>query len=98
MQSMLAILLKSISLGPTNSLADSGLSEELKLSIINCFAAIFRRASPEVIREFYNKDNLNLVAQIVFMSEQIVASEKYRPLRYGNCIEIFLFDSKSISC
>lgn len=81
MQSILVILLKSLGFGPAHSVAQSDLSEELKLSIVNCFGTVFRKATPEVINEFYTRDNLNLVAQILFLSEQMVAKEKYRPLR-----------------
>lgn len=83
MQSMLVILLKSVGLSPGNSTADKNLSEEYKLSIMTCIGSIFRKATPDVIKGFYSKENLNLVAQILFLSEQIVAQEKYRPLRYG---------------
>lgn len=91
MQSILVILLKSMGFGPANSVAQSDLSEELKLSIVTCFGAVLRKATPEVIKEFYTRDNLNLVAQILFLSEQIVAKEKYRPLRYKYPKDIMIF-------
>lgn len=81
-QTMLVILMKKIGVGPAYMSIQSGLSEELKLAIINCFEVIFRKATWDAVRQFYSKDNLNLLAQVLSISENILSKENYRTLRY----------------
>lgn len=58
------------------------LSEELKLGSINCFESIFRRCTQEVIKEFFVSSNLNLLAQVLSICENIISTEESKPLRY----------------
>lgn len=80
-QTILVILLKNIAVGPAFMTIHSNLSEELKLAIINCIEVTFRRVAPIVISKFYTKENLNILAQILSISEQILDKENYKPLR-----------------
>lgn len=84
MCTMLTILLKQIGVSPTYMAIQPNLSEELKLNIINCFEMIFRQALPEVVIKFYNRENLNLLAQVLSISEYILANETYKLLRYND--------------
>lgn len=77
MRTMLVILLNPFVTMSTQI----DLSEELQFSIINCFEIIFRSITPDVIRNFYIKENLNLISQVLWISENILANEKYKPLR-----------------
>lgn len=81
MQTMIAILLKIIGVSPAYMLIQPNLSEELKLAILNCFEVTFRTATAQTIREFYAKDNLNMLAQVLSVSENILSKESYRTLR-----------------
>lgn len=80
-QTILVILLKNIAVAPAFMTIHSNLSEELKLAIINCIEVTFRRVAPIVISKFYTKENLNILAQILSISEQILDKENYKPLR-----------------
>lgn len=81
LQTILVILLKNIAIGPAFVTIHSNLSEELKLAIINCIEITFRRVASNVIPKFYTKENLNILAQILSISENILAKENYKPLR-----------------
>lgn len=52
------------------------------LSTIKCFNLILRRASPDVIEQFYTKDNLGFLAQLLTMNESILSKTASQPLRY----------------
>lgn len=80
-QTILVILLKTIAVGPAFMSIHSNLSEELKLAIINCIEITFRRTASHVIAKFYTKENLNILAQCLSISENILAKEKHKPLR-----------------
>lgn len=80
-QTILVILLKNIAVGPAFVTIHSNLSEELKLAIINCIEVTFRRVASNVVQKFYTKENLNILAQILSISENILAKENYKPLR-----------------
>lgn len=79
---MLTILLKEIGVGPYFMLTKSTVSEETKLSIINCMNVIFQQVTLEVINKLYTKENLNLLAQVLSICENILANERYTCLRY----------------
>lgn len=81
MQTMLVILLKMIGVSPAYMSIQPNLSEELKLAIVNCFDVTFRKATKQVIQEFFTKDNLNILAQVLSVNENIVSKESYRALR-----------------
>lgn len=81
MKTMLVILLKQIGTSPTFVTTKPNLSEEFKLATMKCFTMVFRRILSEVIEEFYCKENLNLIAHIVSISQHVIANETYRPLR-----------------
>lgn len=81
MQTMLVILLRCIGVSPAHISIQTNLSEELKLGIINCIEVIFLKATAETIRDFYTKDNLNIIAQVLSVSEHILSRETYRTLR-----------------
>lgn len=80
-QTILVILLKHIAAGPSFMSLHSNLSEEFKLAIINCIECTFHRTTSIVIGKFYTKENLNILAQILSISEHILANENYKPLR-----------------
>lgn len=94
-QTILAILLKTIAAGPSFMSIHSNLSEEFKLAVVDCIEITFRRTTPIVVGKFYTKDNLNILAQILSISENILAQETYKPLRYIeirneiDCIEMY---------
>lgn len=73
LRTMLVILIKHISSLST--------SEELKLAIVNCFEIIFLKISSECIEKVYIKENLNLIAQVLWISENILANELSGTLR-----------------
>lgn len=77
---MLVILLKQTGFGAEMP-KQIDLSEELKLSIMNCIEMIFRRTTEDVIKEFYQIANLNLIAQVLSICELVAAKETHRPLR-----------------
>lgn len=81
MQTMLVILLKMIGVSPAYMSIQPNLSEELKLAIVNCFDVTFRKATKQTIQEFFTKDNLNILAQVLSVNENIVSKESYRALR-----------------
>lgn len=66
---------------PGNATIQSNLSEELKISIINCFDVVFGRAASDIIEEFYTKENLNIIARIISTCVDIVSKENSRSLR-----------------
>lgn len=55
---------------------------EQMMSTIKCFDLIFRRANREVVEQFYTKNNLGLLAQILAMNETILSKTSSQPLRY----------------
>lgn len=81
MQTMLVILLKMIGVSPAYMSIQPNLSEELKLAIVNWFDVTFRKATKQTIQEFFTKDNLNILAQVLSVNENIVSKESYRALR-----------------
>lgn len=87
-RTMLSILLKEIGVSPSFMCTKPTVSEETKLSIINCMNVIFQQITPEVIYKLYTKENLNLLAQVLSISEYILSNEKYRCLRYVLIINI----------
>lgn len=78
---MLVILLKEIYEEQFN-IIKSGLSEELKLTILNCFEVALRRSTYEVVEQFYTEDNLILVAQMLSVCVHMINKENYRQLRF----------------
>lgn len=82
METTIAILLRKIAAAPNYSSVQPNLSEELKLNIIKCVEATYRRSTSDVIEQFYGKQNLNVIAQSLSITENILSNESYRPLRY----------------
>lgn len=66
------------------------ISEQLKLCTLTCFETIFRRAKSEVVEQFYIKDNLGLLAQVLSVNEVILSQEANLPLRYIDNIKCFI--------
>lgn len=81
LKTILVILLKEIYVEQSNGVK-SGLSEELKLAIVNCVEAALRRSTYEVVEHFYVKDNLILIAQMLSVCVELIKSETYRQLRF----------------
>lgn len=75
------ILLKEIYNDQSNSV-ESGLSEELKLAIVNCVEVAVRRSSYEVIEQFYTKENLIFIAQMLSVCVELINKETYRQLKF----------------
>lgn len=82
METTIAILLRNIAVAPNYLSVQSNLSEELKLNIIKCVEATYRRSTSDVIEQFYEKQNLNIIAQSLSITENVLSNESYRPLRY----------------
>lgn len=81
---MLVILLKHISSLSRSFMltrTESVPSEELQLAIVNCFEIIFLKISSETIEKVYIEENLNLIAQVLWMNENILANELSGTLR-----------------
>ncbi|XP_055307630.1 uncharacterized protein LOC129571804 [Sitodiplosis mosellana] len=80
---MLVILLKHIGLCPSYMLTQTMNTppEELQLATINCFEIIFLKITSEVVEKIYIKENLNLLAQVLSISENILANGVCGPLR-----------------
>lgn len=93
METTIAILLRKIAAAPNYLSVQTNLSEELKLNIIKCVEATYRRSTSDVIEQFYGKQNLNVIAQSLSITENILSSESYRPLRYEQT-----FSNLSIIC
>lgn len=85
LKTILVILLKEIYVEQSNGVK-SGLSEELKLAIVNCVEAALRRSTYEVVEQFYAKDNLILIAQMLSVCVELIKTETYRQLRYFRAI------------
>lgn len=64
------------------------LSEEFKLSAIECIETTNRLATSDVIEKFYVNENRNIIAQILSVCVEIIGTESYRKLRRAgiNCI------------
>lgn len=77
MRTMLGILLNQSCVQSSNY----NDSEHL-LSTIKCFDMIFRRANRDAIEQFYTKNNLGLLAQILAVNEEILSKTASQPLRY----------------
>lgn len=63
------------------SIIRPGLSEEYKLNIIECLITALLNTSSDELCKFYAKDNV-LLAQMVFVTVNLIQLETYRKLRY----------------
>lgn len=75
-----SVLLKQIFDVNTTSLYPN-LSEEIKISIIECIEMMLKNLSYDVITEFYTKENNILIARIIFITLHIIERETYKKLR-----------------
>lgn len=64
------------------------LSEELKLSVIQCISIAVQRAESNVLEEIYIKHNSNLISTICIICVQLIENETYKKLRLAavNCL------------
>lgn len=58
-----------------------GLSEEYKLNIVECLVTALLNTTSDGLYKFYAKDNV-LLAQMCFVSVNLIQLETYRKLRY----------------
>lgn len=78
-KTLLVVLLKLIN-DPEKIIRN--LSEELKLSVMECFELASKNLTSDVIeRLFSNKNNVTLLAQCVYICVEIINKEKYSKLR-----------------
>lgn len=81
LETVLAIMLKSIAMPPNYLTLLDNLSEECKLNVIECIEVTFRYTSLDVIEQFYTKENMNKLAQFLMISIALIKDESYRALR-----------------
>lgn len=79
LQTILIVLLKQID--GISQVSHQPLSEELKISVVNCIECLFRRATSDVTEMFYTKENLNILGKTISICDLIVNKETFRPLR-----------------
>lgn len=77
---MLKLILKQIFDFPSNSY-NAGLSEELKIEILNCFEIASRNVDCIVVEEFMIEDNKILLSQCIFVCKEAISREKYSKIR-----------------
>ncbi|GAB0097715.1 hypothetical protein DMENIID0001_133810 [Sergentomyia squamirostris] len=67
-------------------------SEETKLAVLDCMKILFQRTTLDVIEEFYDMKNKNIVANILFAFVQIIQQESTGKLKIKaiECILNFL--------
>lgn len=64
-----------------SSIMRSGLSEEYKLSIVECLTTALHNTSSDGLETFYAKGNA-VLPQMVFVTVNLIQMETYRKLRY----------------
>ena len=80
LQTILVVLLKQI-YDTKAATVNANLSEEIKLSIVECIEMLFKRITWDVAMEFYTKKNNIIIAQSVYVCLFIIEKESYRKLR-----------------
>lgn len=60
------------------------LSEEFKLSVLNCFEAATRYVNSDVIENYYVPESRLIIAKILSVCVTIVDWETFRKLRFVN--------------
>lgn len=84
LKTILVILLKEIYEEQSKSkpsCVKTGLSEELKLAIVNCVEVAMRRATYEVVEQFFTKENRIFIAEMLSVCVDLISKESYRQLR-----------------
>lgn len=80
-ETVLVIMLHQVAERPHFLGLQENLSEERKLCVIECINTTFRRATFDVIEQFYTKSNMNKIAQCLIIATTLVRTESYRALR-----------------
>lgn len=75
---IIVVLLKQVF---ESSNVKTNLSEELKLSVTECFTVAFRKCTTDVRIEFYVPECRALIGQIVFFCVHLIEKDTYRKLR-----------------
>lgn len=86
LKTLLVILFEQI-LDRRKSVIFPELSEELKLSVIQCISTAVQRAESDILEEIYKKANSNLISTICVICVQLIQNETYKKLRLAavNC-------------
>lgn len=80
LKTLLVILFQQI-YDHRNSVIIPELSEELKLSVIQCISTAVQRAESDILEEIYIKRNSNLISTICVICVQLIQNETYKKLR-----------------
>lgn len=85
-KTLLLIMLKTCYDLKNNRMKEN-LSEEFKISVMNCFNLASRNLDSDVIENALDKRNLSLLAQCIFVATEMIENEKFRDLRYIGNVE-----------
>jgi hypothetical protein len=81
-KTVLVVLLKLIN-DPKTASIKSNLSEELKFEIMELYHVTSMFSCTDVIEKIYTKSGINLLAQCIFTTTQVISKEKYRKLKFA---------------
>lgn len=57
------------------------LSEDLKLSVMECLEYASKSLETTIVEQVFQKKNVPLLAQCIFICVELISKEKYRKLR-----------------